>query len=211
MPHGQGAKHNPSFHVLYIPDASTMTSTSTFYLCRFVTRVQAWFDEARADNAAHSYGAECGAMGNCDHNTGECVCRDGWTGTACERLSCANGCSGNGACLPMYRLAQLRETNGEPDPQIYGITALIKPFGTSVYTSPATWDFDMMYGCLCDSGGRDFGADDDENSGGGTRPRVGTRGFLSGVYTDNSLLSGWGGYKCDQRECVVKSIARQKR
>lgn len=142
-------------------------------------------------------------MGTCDHGTGECSCREGWTGDACGRLECADDCSGNGACLPVYRLAQLRESGGEPAPVVYGISDLVRPFGLSVYASPDTWDFDMMYGCFCDSGGRaggGGGGDDDGTYGGVFRPRVGTRGYVSGVYTDNAMLSGWGGYKCDQRE-----------
>ena len=143
-------------------------------------------------------------MGNCDHTTGECVCRDGWTGAACERLECDQGCSGNGRCLPMYRLAQLRQDNGELDPTVYGSTDLVRPFGTSVYASPETWDFDMMHGCLCDSGGRGGGngAVDGDGLfyGGADRPRVGTRGHVSGLYTDNSKLSGWAGYACSKRE-----------
>lgn len=174
--------------------------TLCFNSTQFRFSFKAWFDEARADNAAHSYGAECGAMGNCDHTTGKCVCRDGWTGAACERLECSQDCSGNGECLPMYRLAQLRQNNGEPDPTVYGSTDLVRPFGTSVYASPETWDFDMMYGCLCDSGGRGGGGDTDGFYGGANRLRVGTRGYVSGVYTDNSKLSGWGGYTCSKRE-----------
>lgn len=138
-------------------------------------------------------------MGNCNHLTGECVCREGWTGTACERLECAEDCSENGACLPMYRLAQLREKNGESDPVEYGISGLVRPWGTSVYASPEIWDFDMMYGCFCDSGERG-GGDTDGFYGGVNRPRVGTRGYVSGLYTDNSKLAGWGGYMCSQSE-----------
>lgn len=138
-------------------------------------------------------------MGNCDHDTGECICRDGWTGAACDRLACGDDCSGSGACLPMYRLAQLRKNNGDQYPTVYGVADLVRPWGTSVYASPATWDFDMMYGCLCDSGERG-GGDSDGFYGGVHRPRVGTRGYVSGVYTDNSKLSGWGGYMCNQRE-----------
>lgn len=141
-------------------------------------------------------------MGNCDHTTGECVCREGWTGAACERLGCGGDeeCSGNGRCLPMFRLAQLRQSNGELDPTVYGSTNLVRPFGTSVYASPATWDFDMMYGCLCDSGGRGGDGDSDGFQGGAYRPRVGTRGFVSGKYTDNARLAGWGGYTCSRSE-----------
>ncbi|CAM9210082.1 unnamed protein product, partial [Laminaria digitata] len=180
------------------------TCSSAFYggdcSQRHCPRGKAWFDEARANNSAHSYGAECGAMGNCDHSTGECICREGWTGSACERLACAQDCNENGACLPMYRLAQLREKNGEPDPIVYGISDLVRPYGSSVYASPSTWDFDMMYGCFCDSGERG-GGDGDGFYGGVYRPRVGTRGYVSGVYTDNSKLAGWGGYMCSERTC----------
>lgn len=162
---------------------------------------QAWFDEAYADNAAHAYGMECGAMGNCDHGTGECICRDGWTGAACERLACDDDCSEHGACLPMYRLAQLRQGNGEADAVTYGTTDLVRPGGVSVYANPSMWDFDMMYGCLCDSGEREWD-DGDGFNGGIFRPRTGTRGYISGVFTDNSKLSGWDGYKCSQRESI---------
>lgn len=68
----------------------------------------------------------------------------------------------------------------------------------------------MIYGCLCDSGGRevvtaDGGGDQVvENGfygyGGLFRKRVGTRGYVSGVWTENELLPGWAGYKCDLRE-----------
>lgn len=164
---------------------------------------KAWFDEAYANNAAHAYGAECGAMGNCDHDTGECVCREGWTGAACERLACDDDCSENGACLPIYQLAQLRESSGGVlDPVVYGPSDLMRSWGTGGYNNAETWDFDMVYGCLCDSGER--GGDDDSDGfyGGVHRPRVGTRGYISGVYTSNSKLPGWGGYKCGQRKFV---------
>lgn len=99
----------------------------------------------------------------------------------------------------MYRLAQLRENNGEQDPVVYGVSDLVRPWGSSVYASPSTWDFDMMYGCFCDSGERG-GGDSDGFYGGIYRPRVGTRGYISGVFTDNSKLAGWGGYMCSERE-----------
>ncbi|CAM9905601.1 unnamed protein product, partial [Discosporangium mesarthrocarpum] len=149
---------------------------------------KAWFDEARSDNNAHGYGAECSSMGACDHATGLCTCREGWTGAACQRLTCDDGCGGNGACLPMYRLGELREAAGDADPVAYGINSLVSPFGPSVYSRPEAWDFDMIYGCLCDSMD-------------GHQPRAGKRGYVSGVYTDNERLSGWLGYKCDQRTC----------
>lgn len=108
----------------------------------------------------------------------------------------------------MYRLAQLRRTNGVNNPVIYGISDLVRPFGSSVYAQPETWDYDMMYGCLCDSGAREVagrGADRVVDNGfygygGILRERTGPRGYVSGVYTDNEMLAGWAGYRCDLRE-----------
>ncbi|CAM9453786.1 unnamed protein product [Choristocarpus tenellus] len=149
---------------------------------------KAWFDEAYADNSAHAYGAECSNMGLCEHDLGECLCRDGWTGSACQRLTCEDNCNGKGTCLPMYRLGEMRETLGESNPVAYGLDSSINPFGPSVYARPPAWDFDMIYGCLCDSMDT-------------SQPRTGTKGYISGVYTENNKLSGWSGYKCEQRTC----------
>lgn len=107
----------------------------------------------------------------------------------------------------MYRLAQLRQRNGQNDPVAYGFSDFVRPFGSSVFLQPKTWDFDMMYGCLCDSGSREARGGDQvvENGfygyGGIFRPRAGPRSYVSGVYTENAMLSGWTGYRCDLREC----------
>lgn len=34
---------------------------------------------------------ECGGFGKCDRLTGECVCRQGYTGAACDRMECPLG------------------------------------------------------------------------------------------------------------------------
>lgn len=53
--------------------------------------------------------SEC-SQGYCDMFTGECVCRDGYEGRACERLSCPSvkmttgksiPCGGHGVCMSM--------------------------------------------------------------------------------------------------------------
>merc|ERR1711871_1015517 len=41
---------------------------------------------------------ECSNRGLCDRKTGECECFDGYTGIGCNRLACAEGCSGHGTC-----------------------------------------------------------------------------------------------------------------
>jgi hypothetical protein len=58
-----------------------------------------------ANDTAHKPFQECSNFGYCDRITGTCVCRAGYTGHACERMSCPSGgprgssCSGHGHCL----------------------------------------------------------------------------------------------------------------
>jgi hypothetical protein len=51
--------------------------------------------------------AECSGAGLCDYTTGECECFDGYWGSACQRTSCPNDCSGNGLCMTIGALARL--------------------------------------------------------------------------------------------------------
>lgn len=51
-------------------------------------------------------------------------------------------CSGHGVCKSMSDLATLTRVNGVPTPTTYGDTP----------NDPATWDYDMMFGCHCDNG-----------------------------------------------------------
>ena len=62
--------------------------------------------------------AECSARGLCDHANGKCKCDDGFYGKACDKLYCEvdgnkQPCSGNGRCLPMWRLAEELDDNGD--------------------------------------------------------------------------------------------------
>lgn len=43
--------------------------------------------------------------------TGLCVCRDGFTGRACERMSCPEDCNGHGQCLSMAEAAAREDGN----------------------------------------------------------------------------------------------------
>lgn len=59
---------------------------------------------------------ECSNMGSCDLHTGRCLCRPGFEGRACERMSCPSAksgatCSGHGRCLTMADAAF--EFNGQ--------------------------------------------------------------------------------------------------
>ena len=106
---------------------------------------KSWFSFPNADNEAHGF-SECSDMGKCDTNTGKCLCAEGFTGSACDYISCPGlplECNGNGECLSMEMLAQNAiESNGNPISYTYG----------SVPNDPLRWDFDQMRGCLCSDG-----------------------------------------------------------
>lgn len=111
---------------------------------------RAWFHEPAVDNVAHDVYVECSNMGLCDHASGACICRDGFEGPACDRLSCqgristASYCNGRGRCLSMRNLAKTRLNDYlEPDAVTYG----------SLASDPRTWDADMVYGCSADQYG----------------------------------------------------------
>lgn len=108
----------------------------------------AWFSLPDAANQAHlaTY-EECSAVGICDRSTGQCACNVGFSGAACQRLSCAGisdaqpeGCNGHGKCLDMATLATLTKDNGVLQSYTYGSTP----------NNPNTWDANRIFGCLCD-------------------------------------------------------------
>ncbi|CEG47122.1 Teneurin-1 and related extracellular matrix proteins, contain EGF-like repeats [Plasmopara halstedii] len=84
---------------------------------------------------------ECSDGGVCDRSTGMCRCYSGYEGSACQRSSCPNGCSGHGQCLSMRELAA--EVSAFP------LSPSTKYEGDVAAT---TWDQDRIHGCLCDSG-----------------------------------------------------------
>lgn len=108
----------------------------------------AWFSLPEGDNKAHlTHYEECSGVGLCDRGTGLCKCNVGFSGAACQRLSCpgiseANpeGCNGHGKCLDMATLATLAKVNGEQQSYTYGSTP----------NNPDTWDSSRIFGCLCD-------------------------------------------------------------
>ena len=75
-------------------------------------------------------------MGSCNPSTGECTCRDGYEGRACERKSCPSGCSGHGQCVTMREHALAFD----------GLTTVYPPLNY------AGWDADSVMGCECDQG-----------------------------------------------------------
>jgi len=80
------------------------------------------------EDEAHFY-AECSNKGFCNRKSGECECLPGYEGVGCERMACANDCSGHGTCE--------------------SITDLVNP--NDPY---ALWDgtnVPKTYGCKCDA------------------------------------------------------------
>lgn len=102
---------------------------------------KSWFSFPTSDNDAHSE-AQCSDMGICNRSTGECQCRPGFEGAACQYLTCQQDCLGNGQCLSMATLAGKNEDNGDPSPQTYGTNP----------NNPLTWDSDSVFGCHCSAG-----------------------------------------------------------
>lgn len=102
---------------------------------------KSWFSFPTADNTAHSQ-VECGDMGLCNRNTGQCECADGFEGAACQYTSCQQNCHGNGQCLSMASLAEKNEVNGDPIPYTYGTDP----------NNSLTWDSDQVFGCHCSDG-----------------------------------------------------------
>ena len=92
----------------------------------------AWTDIASGIDVAHQP-AECSNMGNCDRTTGECSCKEGFDGKACERMTCPSSCNGQGICQSMEYYAQTKD-----------------PGTGTVYQYNAVWDAQMIFGCHCD-------------------------------------------------------------
>lgn len=92
----------------------------------------AWTDYATADDVAHAK-AECSNRGLCDRTSGRCECMVGFTGRACERMSCDFNCYNKGKCLSMRKIA-LTQYSDESEKFVY----------------EAPWDADKVFGCVCD-------------------------------------------------------------
>jgi len=59
-------------------------------------RSKSWSESSGTWN--HADEAECSDAGLCNRETGACECFDGYEGSACQRTSCPNDCSGHGQC-----------------------------------------------------------------------------------------------------------------
>jgi len=113
-------------------------STYRGYSCeyRFCPYGKSWLAYPTANNARERPRVECSNMGSCDPSSGQCTCRPGYEGRACERKSCPNSCSGHGQCVTMREHALAFDGRATVYPPInYG-----------------GWDADSVMGCECDQG-----------------------------------------------------------
>ncbi|KAL4160634.1 hypothetical protein PRNP1_001198 [Phytophthora ramorum] len=94
----------------------------------------AWNDPAIATDQAHQI-AVCSNRGSCDHDTGVCTCDYGFSGLACNRMSCPNDCGRHGECRSMRLNAQQKD-KGLPPAVVY----------------QSIWDSEMVHGCVCEEG-----------------------------------------------------------
>jgi len=118
-----------------------------------------------AAGSKHKTDAECSDAGICDRLTGECTCFPGYEGSACQRTSCPNQCSGHGTCRSNVDFAidfseqvhtqQLAVTPAADNKAPNKIPDSYYDYFLVTYDN--AWDSDMQYGCLCDVGFR--GAD----------------------------------------------------
>jgi len=77
---------------------------------------------------AHAY-MECSNKGLCDRSSGECVCFDGYEGSACQRTVCPNSCNGHGVCRNMNDRTRAIDSSDYP-----------------------LWDSLKNQACVCDPG-----------------------------------------------------------
>ena len=108
----------------------------------------AWVDKPNLSGTFHKY-AECAGRGICSRDTGECVCFAGYEGMACQRMSCPNGCSGQGTCEYIEDL-QYQSTWNE----YTNNTGFDQTWMTYDYSRKFTyhqWDFMKSRACVCDA------------------------------------------------------------
>lgn len=102
---------------------------------------------AAQDNEGHFY-MECSGKGECDRNTGRCKCYEGYTGSACQRSTCANDCSGHGLCRTLREVAAgalSRRATGSDGGNLI-MTGVRESFDYNL------WDADKHQMCICDPG-----------------------------------------------------------
>jgi hypothetical protein len=108
------------------------------------------------EEEGHFY-MECSNKGLCDRSSGTCECFPGYEGSACQRASCPNDCSGHGTCETIKELAEDKE-DGDLDAGAYGergyaqYTAGMGDLSAIGSLKYELWDKTLTMGCKCDPG-----------------------------------------------------------
>jgi len=124
----------------------------------------------------HEASVECSDAGVCNRETGMCECYEGHEGSACQRTTCPNDCSGHGVCQDNTDFAEdyARAISVQINTKRYTprceegaavdesncprqIEHLDDYYTTFMATYDDAWDSTLQTGCLCDSGY--YGAD----------------------------------------------------
>ncbi|CAE7866722.1 TNC, partial [Symbiodinium sp. KB8] len=108
---------------------------------------------------AHFY-AECSNKGFCDRALGQCACFDGYTGSACQRTTCPNDCSGHGQCYTLREIAAGPNVEKTHDGSAVGRNFRIEDYQYGTYMTSGVseafdynlWDADKNQACVCDAG-----------------------------------------------------------
>lgn len=108
---------------------------------------------------AHFY-AECSNKGFCDRALGECACFDGYTGSACQRTTCPNDCSGHGQCYTLREIAAGPNVEKTHEGSAVGRNFRIEDYQYGTYMTSGVseafdynlWDADKNQACVCDAG-----------------------------------------------------------
>ena len=97
----------------------------------------------------HAY-MECSNKGLCNREEGNCECFPGYDGTACQRASCPNDCSGHGTCETIKELAEDKEDGDLAEDSLTAIgMGDLSGVGNLKYE---LWDKTLTMGCKCDPG-----------------------------------------------------------
>lgn len=88
------------------------------------------------NDEGHHY-RECSQAGNCNRETGECLCFEGFEGSACQRTSCPDNCNGVGVC------EDIQEFASDATGTLYGQKQILS-------RSYQLWDAQITRGCKCD-------------------------------------------------------------
>lgn len=104
----------------------------------------AWSDKAIGVDIAHQP-AECSNRGNCNRQTGQCECMEGYEGLACNRMECPEWCSTHGECNSM----RIHAANMDKGLIISSEFSADVDYPEYPYTT--RWDADLIHGCTCDA------------------------------------------------------------